>query len=133
MRLLIAFTALIMATCPAIAGLSVCNRSATALIVAYSHFEGKQWVSKGWRHLEVGKCSELIAGPLNARYYYFFATDGNFNTWEGSKYFCINPFLGDFSIPGGTNCNGNGLARRGFVEVDTGNQLNWTHTFSNSN
>ena len=92
MRLLLALCSLLLATAPVAASLSVCNKSSQTAIVALAHFNGTAWASQGWWHIQPGQCGELIRGPLNARYYYLYATDGAFSTWDGSKNFCVGIF-----------------------------------------
>jgi uncharacterized membrane protein len=75
------------------------------------------------------ECAELVPGPLHARYYYIFATDGAYGTWDGGTNFCVGP-AAKFVITGRGACAAHGLDRRGFFEVDTGNQLNWTQVLS---
>jgi uncharacterized membrane protein len=129
MRLLLALCSLLLATSPVAASLSVCNKSSQTAIVALAHFNGTAWASQGWWHIQPGQCGELIRGPLNARYYYLYATDGAFSTWDGSKNFCVGIFE-KFSIEGRGRCSARGLDVRGFLEIDTGNQLNWTQNLS---
>lgn len=121
---------LVAATSPAIAGFSVCNKSAHGVAVALGQFNGTRWLSDGWWHIEPKTCTELIAGPLLARYYYLYATDGFFGTWDGDKNFCV-AVLEKFSIVGRGACKARGYVAIGFLEVDTGNQLNWTQPLSN--
>jgi len=109
---------------PASAGFSVCNQGAQTAIVAFGRFSGSDWESQGWWHIAPKSCTELVSGPLNARYYYLYATDGSFETWDGSKNFCVGIFE-TFTIEGRGHCAARNLDRRGFFEIDTGTQLNW--------
>lgn len=130
MRLALALAALIAATGPASAGLSVCNNSVNVVGVALGQFDGKRWTSQGWWRVEPKRCNELVTANLVARYYYLYATDGAFSTWDGDKSFCAN-VLGGFSGVTRRACEARGYSRLGFFEVDTGNQLNWTYSLSN--
>jgi uncharacterized membrane protein len=114
---------------PADAGLSVCNKGARAAKVAVGRFDGTHWSSAGWWQVAPKKCAELIAGKLDARYYYLYATDGAAGTWDGSKVFCVGT-TDKFSIAGRSACTERGFDRRGFFEIDTGNQLNFTQSLS---
>jgi uncharacterized membrane protein len=96
--------------------------------VAFGHFNGTYWASEGWRKLAPKKCSELVAGPLNARYYYLFGTDNAFTSWDGTTDFCINA-TGNFSDEKRGTCEARGLGRRGFFAVDTGDYLSWIYYF----
>ena len=129
MRLQLALCVLLLAAAPSAAGLSVCNKSSQTAIVALGHFDGTDWASQGWWHIAPGQCGDLISGPLNARYYYLYATDGAFSTWDGTKNFCVGIFE-KYSIKGRGRCSARGLDVRGFFEIDTGNQLNWTQNLS---
>ncbi len=130
MRLALALLTLIAAASPASAGLSVCNKTAHALVVALGRFTGKDWTSQGWWHVPTQSCSELISGPLDARYYYLYATDGAFGSWDGEKNFCVG-VTEQFLIEGRDRCVARGSDSRGFFEIDTGKQLSWTQSISN--
>ena len=129
MRFAIALAALIVAVSPAAAGLSVCNKGAHEVKVALGLFNGTRWASEGWWQVGAKKCAQLTAGRLDARYYYVYATDGASGTWDGGKNFCVG--TGEtFAIVGRGACAARGYDRRGFFEVDTGEQLNWTQSLS---
>lgn len=128
MRLiLLAFAVLFAAFGPARAGLSVCNRSAAAAKVALGRFNGTDWTSEGWWQIAADKCAELTKGNLDARYYYLYATDGAAGTWEGKSHFCAAT-APKFSIVGRGGCAAHGYDRKGFFEIDTGDNFNWTQT-----
>lgn len=129
MRFVIALAVLIAAASPATAGLSICNKSAHAVKVALGLFNGTRWASQGWWQVTAKKCAELTTGRLDARYYYLYATDGASGTWDGGKNFCVGT-ANKFLIIGRGACAARGYDRRGFFEVDTGNQLNWTQSLS---
>jgi uncharacterized membrane protein len=129
MRWLLALLLLIAITGPANAGLSACNQSIHPMRVALGSFDGAQWGSKGWWMVAPKRCVELVAGRLNARYYYLYATDEQFGIWSGPKNFCVTVFM-KFTIPGRRQCEARGYYRLGFLEVDTRDKLNWTQTFS---
>ncbi len=128
MRLiLLAFATFAAAAGPAQAGLTVCNKSAAPAKVALGRFNGTDWTSEGWWQIQVNKCTEVAPGRLDARYYYLYATDGATGTWEGRSHFCAAP--GEkFSIAGRGACAGRGYDRKGFFEIDTGDNFNWTQT-----
>jgi len=114
---------------PAMAAFNLCNKTKTAVRVAVGRFDGTQWSSEGWWTVQPGKCAGLINGPLQARYYYYYASDGA-GTWEGKTNFCVAP-AARFKAEGRANCARRGFERRGFSEVDTGNKPDWTQTLSN--
>ena len=130
LRLMLAAGALVLTTAPARAGLTVCNHTAQKATMALGRYNGTQWVSQGWWRVGPNRCLELIRGKLLARYYYLYATDSAFANWDGNKIFCVGVFE-SFEIEGRGNCTARGLDQRGFLEIDTGNHLNWTHILSN--
>ena len=129
MRLVLALAVLIAAASPAAAGLSVCNKGTHGVKVALGQFNGMRWTSEGWWQVAAKKCAEVRAGHLDARFYYLYATDGASGTWDGGKNFCVGSH-DKFLIVGRGACAARGFDRRGFFEVDTGNQLNWTQSLS---
>jgi len=129
MRFVIALAAFFAAVGPASAGLSVCNKSAHGIKVAIGYFNGTRWASEGWWRVETRKCAELLTGRLDARYYYLYATDGATGTWDGGTNFCVGT-TEKFAVVGRGACAAHGYDRRGFFEVDTGGQLNWTQALS---
>ena len=129
MRFVLALLATVLLGQPAWAGLNVCNKGAHAAKVAVGRFNGTRWTSEGWWHVPAGRCAEIVAGKLDARYYYMYATDGQLGTWDGGKSFCVA--AGDkFSIVGRGGCAARGFERRGFFEIVTGNRLSFTQTLS---
>jgi uncharacterized membrane protein len=118
------------APAPALAAFNVCNKSSLATRVAIGRFDGTAWTSTGWWTIQPGKCAGLLTGPLQARYYYLYATDGAAGTWEGRTHFCVAPFA-RFQAKGRDDCATRGFDRRGFFEVDTGKAPDWTQSLSN--
>lgn len=117
------------ATLPAHASFAVCNKSAHAARLAFGHFNGTDWMSQGWWTVAPGKCETLLSTPLDARYYYLYASDGAAGTWDGSKGFCTG--TGEkFSIVGRGHCSARGFDRKAFFEVDTGQKAGWIHYLS---
>jgi len=121
----------LLAAAPADAALHVCNKTGLKTRVALGRFDGTEWSSSGWWIIAPGTCAALVDGPLKARYYYLYATDGAAGIWEGqTHHFCVAP--GDkFQVRGRTACAARGYDRRGFLEIDTGNAPDWTQTLSN--
>ena len=76
-------------------------------------------------------CADLVTGPLQARYYYLYASDGAAGTWEGKTAFLRRARRPSFRAAGRGDCAKRGFDRRGFFEVDTGNKPDWTQTLSN--
>jgi len=122
--------AAVQAAPPALAAFNVCNKSDLATRVALGRFDGTHWTSQGWWTVTPKTCARLLTGPLQARYYYLYATDGAGGSWEGKTHFCTAPGT-KFLAPGRNDCGGRGYDRRGFFEVDTGKSPEWTQTLSN--
>jgi uncharacterized membrane protein len=129
MRFAHAFVTAALAASHAYAGLAVCNKGGHPATVALGHFNGANWASEGWWTIAPRKCESLIATPLDARYYYLYATDGASGTWGGGRSFCTAA-ANKFSIVGRGHCSGRGFDQRGFFEVDTGKLPNWTQSLS---
>ena len=117
-------------TTSAFATFNVCNKSNLPVRAALGRFDGTNWTSQGWWTIAPKKCAGLLTGPLDARYYYLYATDGAAGTWEGRTHFCVTPSA-KFLAPGRADCTRRGFDRRGFFEVDTGKATDWTQTLSN--
>ena len=100
------------------------------MVIALGRFNGTRWISEGWWHTPAKTCAELLSGALDARYYYLYATDGSFGTWDGDKVFCVG-VTEKFSTVRRAGCAARGFDSRGFFEIDTGSQLNWTQSLSN--
>jgi uncharacterized membrane protein len=115
---------------PALAGFNVCNKSNLPTRVAIGRFDGTRWTSEGWWTVQPRECAGLLTGPLQARYYYLYATDGAAGTWEGKTYFCVAPDA-RFKAEGRGNCARRGFDRRGFFQIDTAKLPNWTQNLSN--
>jgi len=122
--------ALLMASLvPAHAALTVCNKSAHGVKVAVGRFNGANWISAGWWALAPKTCAPVVAGVLNARFYYLYATDGGSGSWSGPRAFCTAQ--GDkFEIVGRANCQARGFDRKGFFEVDTGRHADYMQSLS---
>jgi uncharacterized membrane protein len=122
--------AALLAAPPAWAAFNVCNKSDIPTKVALGRFDGTHWTSQGWWTIAPKTCTRLLNGPLQARYYYLYATDGAGGSWEGKTRFCVAPGT-KFLAPGRNDCTVRGLDQRGFFEVDTGKSPEWTQTLSN--
>ena len=115
---------------PAQASFRVCNKTGQAARVAIGRFDGTHWTSQGWWSIAPAGCAELVSGPLDARYYYLYASDGAAGIWDGHTYFCTAPSE-KFTIPGQGACAARGYDHRGFFQVDTGQSPDWTQSLSN--
>ena len=128
LALALGLAALSVSAGPAGAGFTVCNKSGHMAKVALGRFDGRSWGSEGWWTIGPSSCTKLIARPLDARYYYLYATDSAAGTWDGSKNFCTGQST--FTIVGRGSCAARGFDRKGFFEVDTGQNPDWTQNLS---
>ncbi len=129
MRTFLAAVAMCLIALPVQAGFKVCNKTAHEAKVAMGLFDGTVWTSRGWWRIAPEACREILEGPLYARYYYLYASDGGSGGWDGKKGFCVVPG-GTFEIKGRRNCEGHGFDRKGFFEIDTGQARDYTQTLS---
>jgi uncharacterized membrane protein len=127
--LILLFTG-VAATVAAKADFTVCNKASVAATVALGAYDGKNWESRGWWTIPPRKCTTLVSGRLNARYYYLYGTDGVSGNWNGGTYFCTLAEA-KFEITGRGDCAARGYDRKGFFAVDTGNSPNWKQSLSN--
>lgn len=125
MRRIFAAVAFLLLAQPAHAALSVCNKTAHPVRVALGFFNGTDWASRGWWSIAPRDCPKLIEAPLDARYYYLYATDGGSGSWAGGRSFCVASDE-KFEIASRANCAGRGYDRKGFFAVDTGDQPDFT-------
>jgi uncharacterized membrane protein len=114
---------------PAAAGLQLCNRTERPVRSALGYFNGADWISRGWWTIAPKACVDLRPGPLDARYYYVYATDGSPGSWAGRFGFCVAASE-HFSISGRADCNAHGYDRKGFFELDTGQARDYTRNLS---
>jgi uncharacterized membrane protein len=115
---------------PAFAAFNVCNKSNLPVRAAIGRFDGANWTSEGWWTIQPKACAPLLAGPLQGRFYYLYASDGAAGTWEGKTFFCVAPDK-RFRSAGRRDCAKRGFDRRGFFEIDTGKKPDWTQSLSN--
>lgn len=107
------------------ADLRICNTTANRAGVAIGYQDGNTWVTEGWFNLRPGACDIILKGKLNSRYYYVFALDyDRGGEWSGPNYLCTRDQ--EFSIRGPQDCFARGYERAGFLEIDTGEQADWT-------
>ena len=72
-------------------GWEICNKSSDGKIyVAYSLFEEGEWVTRGWRNIEMGDCS-VIQSEYTNRYAYYYAENESGRDWGGDINFCVHP------------------------------------------
>lgn len=129
MRFVLAALVLLAGAAPAQAAFTLCNKTAHPAKVALGRFNGTDWGSEGWWNIAPGHCEILVPGALDARYYYLYASDGGSGTWDGSHGFCV-AVADKFVIAGRADCAAHGYERKGFYEVDTGENTDVTKSIS---
>ena len=114
---------------PAQAALTVCNKSAQTVRAAVGLFSGTDWTSRGWWAIAPKACATAVPAALNSRFYYLFAADGSSGSWGGAHGFCVAS-TEKFEIKGRSNCARRGFDRKGFFEIDTGSQADYTQSLA---
>ncbi len=110
---------------PARAELRLCNLTASKVGVTLGYRDPQGWVTEGWWDLKSKDCETLLTGTLAARFYYVYAVDyTRGGEWSGRALMCTKDTA--FTIRGVEDCLARGFDRNGFIEVDTGEQKNWT-------
>lgn len=110
---------------PAKADLRICNTTSARVGVAIGYLDGPVWVTEGWFNLRANRCETVIRGRLASRYFYLHAVDyDRGGEWSGSNILCTRDV--EFSIRGPLDCYARGFERAGFIEIDTGQQSDWT-------
>lgn len=124
---LIALVAAIMiaGASPAEADLKLCNTTASRVGVAIGYKDTKGWATEGWWNVASHTCETLLKGKLIARYYYIHAVDyDRGGEWGGKAFMCTDDK--SFTIRSVKECTKRGFKRKGFFEVDTGEERDWT-------
>jgi uncharacterized membrane protein len=110
---------------PASADLRVCNATSGRVGVSIGYLDGPVWVTEGWFNLKPNRCETIIRGRLMSRYFYIHAVDyDRGGDWSGPNILCVRDV--EFSIRGPLDCYARGFDRAGFIEIDTGQQADWT-------
>ena len=123
--LIVAAVSLILLAPAARADLRLCNETTNQIGVSIGYKSATNWTTEGWWNLASNTCKTLIPGELNSRYYYIYAIDyDEGGVWGGPAYMCTDSRR--FTILGIDNCVARGFERRGFYEIDTREQENWT-------
>ena len=116
---------LVLAPAPAKADLRVCNATTGRVGLSIGYLDGPVWVTEGWFNLRPNRCETVIQGRLASRYFYVHAIDyDRGGVWTGPNILCTRDV--EYSIRGPLDCYARGFERSGFIEVDTGQQADWT-------
>ena len=99
--------------------------------VAIGRFDGTNWTSEGWWTVEPKTCAGLLTGPLQARYYYLYATDGAAGTWEGKTHFCVAPDKRNSSRRAAPIAPSAASTAAAFLKWIPARTPDWTQTLSN--
>lgn len=107
------------------AELRLCNQSFDVLNIALAQAQGDGFRSRGWWRVAPNQCATLLREPLRERYFYVFAADvfGKV-VLAGSVPMCVAPRR--FETGEQTDCLLRGFLDARFLEIDTGDQPNWT-------
>jgi uncharacterized membrane protein len=125
LALLLGGAGLAAASEPALADLRMCNMTGSRVGVALGYRNDQGWITEGWWNIAPRGCETLLAGGLNARFYYIYAVDyDRGGEWGGRSFMCTRDR--EFTISGIEDCLARGYDRNGFFEVDTGQQSSWT-------
>ncbi|TRW99578.1 DUF1036 domain-containing protein [Paracoccus sp. M683] len=110
---------------PARAEFKVCNQSFDVLNLAFGQPTERGFRTEGWWRVAPNQCATLIRGTLSVRYLYLFASDvfGK-SVLPGSVPMCVSPRR--FRIEGEQDCLLRGHIEARFVEIDTGQEGDWT-------
>jgi len=119
----IAMTLVSLSSRPASADFTLCSQYRETIYAAYGYYDGTDWVSDGWWVVAPGGCTVLLSGALTNQYYYLYAEADDGGVWNGDYPFCVE-WNNGFTIWGNAECT------VGFLEVDTGNASDWTHTLT---
>lgn len=119
------FVLFALAASPAQADMRVCNSTKGRVGLAIGYLDGPVWVTEGWFNLKPKRCETIIRGKLMSRYFYIHGVDyDRGGDWSGANVLCTRDV--EFSIRGPLDCYARGYERAGFIEVDTGQQADWT-------
>lgn len=109
----------------AAAQFQVCNQTLDLANVAIGQPGPEGFETRGWWKIGPNQCATVIRKPLASRYLYVFATDvfGK-ELLSGAVPMCIGTER--FVIEGEADCALRGLVEARFIEVDTGQNDDWT-------
>ncbi|TDE41222.1 DUF1036 domain-containing protein [Antarcticimicrobium sediminis] len=114
----------------AVAGLDLCNEASARHSVAVGYKSGDQWISEGWWNLDPGSCVTPIAGDLKYRYFYYRAEASTRRFLAEGYEFCTQRAA--FTIEGDTDCVDRGYVASEFAQIDTGDALDFTFSFTDA-
>ena len=111
------------------ASFTVCNETPSRIGVSIGYKDLRGWASEGWWNLAPAQCKRLIEGDLIARYYYVHAMDyERGGWWVGRASMCVHDRK--FTARGATRCESRGYRKAKFLEIDTGEEPDWTVALS---
>ncbi len=117
---------------PVQAGLRFCNDNSARLEVAISYPDGKGgWIAEGWWLIDGGQCQDVIVGPPENRYYYYFVHGPDGPMVSGDMRYCIQAEKFKlnqerFGARTEPDCAQAGLRVEKFKSLDTGGSKNHT-------
>lgn len=118
------------------AELEFCNRTNQPVSIAVMSVTNGVWYSKGWYNAAPGACVNTIAGPLNARYYYFYADRSDGTKWAGDgKVGAVGGCVihnARFTIDERKPCAEVGAETVNYVRIDTADATRWTQDLTHA-
>lgn len=119
----------VVASGPADARLTVCNRTNDAVRVALGREEGGRWLSRGWWTAGPGACVRIVDEPLRLLEYYVFAESLSAGMALGGAFpFCVAPE--DFEIEDNRACEARGHREVRFSVITTDGATSLVHNLS---
>lgn len=138
----------------ALAWFTICNKSGSTADVAFAYLDipdprqrddcrfltgceplppnQRVWNSEGWWNLSSGQCVQVYPHELTQRnsFYYIYANavDGS-GAWTGKNYFCTLNTAFTLALAD-RKCSGAGRKWKPFIEVNTGNNRNFTYNLT---
>jgi uncharacterized membrane protein len=90
--------------------------------------DGNSWIITGWYAVDPGQRVCVVSGDLTNQYYYYYAFNAD-SRWEGDNYYYVDPqhaFSYDTQDSAAvSNAEQQGYERRGFYQIDTGNNTSY--------
>lgn len=125
LALMASFTITLTSSSQSLAEFKLCNKTNNLVGIAIGYKGKENWITEGWWNIAAGSCEQILSGRLISRYYYIYAIDYKENgEWKGASYMCTQKTA--FTINGIQDCVERGYQKTGFLEIDTGEEINWT-------
>jgi uncharacterized membrane protein len=118
--------AVLVPAAPALADLSLCNKTSSRVGVVIGYYDQEQgWTTEGWWTFQPLTCQPLLKRTIPSQFVYVHAVDyDRGGEWAGNKVMCTQDKA--FTIRGAQDCVRRGLKSTQFFEVDTKSEKDWT-------